>query len=245
MTTPISPATLEKLVPAAADSVGAIDGCYRVLSKMDIPNSERNNVAVALLYASMDQARSASFLIAKDVEQSVFGALILLRSQLDQLMRAAFFAGPASADQLESYLADDELPRLNGNRLGPRSLSRINEEFFGWEPVGRVPALVEHSWGTLSGMTHGGRALLNYYISDDGVGPYPPTDEFIGVLSNTVALAHLGVAIALTLAGNFQSSELQAELQEWNQAGHVFFDRWGPTASEQGVAAAADASTQA
>lgn len=93
MTTPISPATLEKLVPAAADSVGAINACYRVLSKMDIPNSERNNVAVALLYASMDQARSASFLIAQDVEQSVFGALILLRSQLDQLMRAAFLQG--------------------------------------------------------------------------------------------------------------------------------------------------------
>ena len=228
MTQPIPAQTLEKLVPAATESVAAIEGCHFVLSQMELPNDERTNVAIALLYASLDQARSACFLVGHDAEQSVFGALILLRSQVDQLMRAAFFAGPASTEQLAFFLENDELPLHNGNKLGPRSLSRINEEFFNWQPVGRIPDTVQNSWGTLSGMTHGGRALLNYYIGDDGIGPYPPTDEFIEVLTNAVVLTHLAIAIALWMARNKEADSLQAALRTWHDAGQAYFHKWAP-----------------
>lgn len=228
MTQPIPAPTLEKLVPAAAESVAAIDGCYLVFAEMELPNDERTNVAIALLYASLEQARSACFLVAHDVEQSVFGALILLRSQVDQLMRAAFFAGPASVEELAFFLADDELPRRDGNKLGPRSLSRINEAHFGWVPVGRIPNTIDNSWSILSGMTHGGRALLNYYIGEDGIGPYPPTDEFIEVLTNAVVLTHLAVAVAISMARNKEADALQAALRNWFEAGHAYFRRWAP-----------------
>ena len=226
MNQPAPAPQLENLVPVALESVTTVDACYPVLAKMHLPNDERTNVAIALLYASLEQARSASFLIAHDVQQSVFAALILLRSQIDQLMRAAFFAGPATTDELASYLADDELPRRNGNKLGPRSLARINEAHFGWTPIDRIPTTVENSWGTLSGMTHGGRALLNYYIGEDGIGAYPPNDEFIEVVTNSVVMTHLAMATALSLATNRESGELQASLHTWHEAGHEFFRRW-------------------
>lgn len=228
MTQPIPAATLEKLVPAAVESISAVDGCYPVIAKMEMPNTERVNVSVALLYASLEQARSACFLVVNDVEQSLFGALILLRSQVDQLMRAAFFAGPATDEELAFYLANDKLPRRNGDLLGPISLSRINEAHFNWQPVGRVPTTIENHWGTLSGMTHGGRALLNFYIGDDGIGPYPPTDEFIEVLTNAVVLTHLAVSISLSMARNSESDELQGPLRAWYDAGHVYFAKWAP-----------------
>lgn len=227
MSKPIPKPTLDKLLPAATESIAAIDSCYPVLAQMELANEERTNVAIALLYASIEQARSACFLVAHDVQQSVFGALILLRSQVDQLMRAAFFAGPASAEQLAFFLENDELPLHNGNKLGPRSLSRINEEFFNWQPAGRIPTAVDNSWGTLSGMTHGGRALLNYYIGEDGIGPYPPTDEFTEMLSNAVVLTHLAVAVALSMARNQEAPGLQAALRAWYDAGHAYFDKWG------------------
>lgn len=233
MTKPIPAPDLHNLVPAALESITAIDGCFPVLAKMELPNDERTNVATALLYASLEQARSACFLVAHDVEQSVFGALILLRSQVDQLMRAAFFAGPATEEELAFYLGEDELPRRDGNKLGPRSLSRINEVHFGWTPVGRIPNTVDNSWGTLSGMTHGGRALLNYYIGEDGIGAYPPNDEFIEVLTNAVVLTHLVVAIALSMARNKEADDLQAALRAWYDAGHAYFHKWTPKVEEE------------
>lgn len=195
---------------------------------MELPNDERTNVAIALLYASLEQGRSACFLVAHDVEQSVFGAMILLRSQVDQLMRAAFFAGPASAEELAFYLGEDELPRRDGNKLGPRSLSTINEAYFKWAPVGRIPTMIDNHWATLSGMTHGGRALLNYYTGEEGIGPYPPTDEFIEVLTNVVVLSHLVVSLALSLARNQEADALQGALRAWYDAGHAYFHKWAP-----------------
>lgn len=228
MTQPALAPDLHNLVPVAWESVTAINGCYPVLAKMDLPNDLRTNVAVALLYASLEQARSACFLVALDVEQSVFGALILLRSQVDQLMRAAFFAGPATPEELAFYLDEDELPRRDGNKLGPRSLSRINEAHFGWTPVGRIPNTVDNSWATLSSMTHGGRALLHYYIGEDGVGAYPPNDDFVEVLTNAVVLTHLAIAIALSMAENREADDLQTMLRPWYDAGHAYFRRWAP-----------------
>ena len=233
MTQPATAPNLQNLVPAALESVTAIDGCYPVLAKMELPNDERTNVAIALLYASLEQARSACFLVAHDVEQSVFGALILLRSQVDQLMRAAFFAGPATPEELAFYLGEDELPRRDGNKLGPRSLSRINEAHFGWTPIGRIPNTVDNSWATLSGMTHGGRALLNYYIGEDGIGAYPPNDEFVEVLTNAVVLSHLVIAIALSMARNQEADDLQAALRPWYDAGHAYFRNWAPKVDEE------------
>lgn len=228
MTQPIPASILEKLVPAAAESISAIEGCYQVIHLMELPNTERVNVAVALLYASMEQARSACFLTAHDAQQSLFAALILLRSQVDQLMRSAFFAGPAMDDELAFYRANDKLPRRNGDLLGPISLSRINEAHFDWQPVGRIPNTIEKSWATLSGMTHGGRALLNFYIGEDGIGSCPPTDEFIEVLTNAVALAHLAVAISLSMARNSESDELQAALHAWHEVSQGYFGKWAP-----------------
>lgn len=226
MTRPAPPPPLDNLVPFALESVAAFDACYPVLAKMHLPNDQRVNVALALLYGSLEQARSASFLVGHDVHQSVFAALILFRSQIDQLMRAAFFAGPATAEELEFYLAEDKLPSRNGNKLGPRSLSLINEAHFQWTPIGTVPTTVDSSWGVLSGMTHGGRALLNYYIGEEGIGAYPPNDDFVQVVKNSVVLGHLAVATALSLATNKESDELQTVLQAWFQAGHEFFGRW-------------------
>jgi hypothetical protein len=83
-------------------------------------------------------------------------------------------------------------------------------------------------------MTHGGRALLNYYIGEDGIGPHPPTDEFIEVLTNSVVLTHLAVSVALSMARNKETDALQSILRAWFDAGHAYFHEWAPR-MEQGT----------
>ncbi|GEM_PF-4294153 len=223
-----SAASCERLVAAAVEGVSAIDRCYPVLAAMALPGGDRCQVVSALLYASIDQARSACVLVANDPGQGMFAALILLRSQLDLLMRAAFFAGPASDDQLAHYLAEDEMPSHEGQRLGPKSLARINQAHFEWTPVDRVPNLVSGQWKTLCGMTHGGASLLRFYIHEDGVYPYPVSDEFLTAITNTVTLAHFGVSIALSLATNAREEQFQSDLQQWFKDGKAYFLKWAP-----------------
>ena len=220
----------EKLVPAAGESVAAIDGCYAPFAKMALPNDDRTRVAAALIYASLEQARSAAYLVATDAERSFFAAMILFRSQIDQLMRASFFAGPASAEQLAHFLKNDKLPPRNGERLGPISLAKINSSFFHWEPEDRFPEFIAGAWKSLCGMTHGGHALIGYYVHQDSIGPTVPTDECIEILSNAVAMACLGMTVAVSMATNIPSPALQVELQAWEEDSRGYFGRWGPGA---------------
>ena len=74
---------LQNLAPAALGSVQAIDDCHPVLAKMELPNDERTNVAIALLHAWLEQARSTCVLVAHDIHPGLFRALILLRSLVD------------------------------------------------------------------------------------------------------------------------------------------------------------------
>ena len=224
------PPGLEKLVPAAVESVEAIDGCYAPFAKMALPNDDRTRVAAALIYASLEQARSAAYLVANDAERSLFAAMILFRSQIDQLMRASFFAGPASASELAHFLENDTLPPRNGQKLGPISLAKINSDFFKWKPEELLPGMIAGAWRSLCGMTHGGHALIGYYVHQDGIGPTAPTDECVEILSNAVAMAHLGMTVAVWMATNIDSPDLQAELQVWEKTSRRYFGRWGPEA---------------
>lgn len=53
MTQPAGAPDLQALIPAALESVVTIDGCYPVLANTELPSDERTNVAIALLYASL------------------------------------------------------------------------------------------------------------------------------------------------------------------------------------------------
>jgi hypothetical protein len=228
MNHPLPETQHKKFVLAAAASVAAIDSCRPVLSEISFPQNVRAGIAAALLCASIDQARSASFLIANDPARSTFGALILLRSQVDQLMRSAFFAGPASDEELAFYLDKDELPKRDKYKLGPISLAQINELHFNWGPVGRVPKLIKDSWDILCGLTHGGHALLAYYNGEDGIGQLKPNDDLISELTNSVALTHIGVTIAMSMATNEEAPSLQKALNVWQISADAYFSAWGP-----------------
>jgi hypothetical protein len=219
------------LQQAAEESLVALDRIRDVLSALEIPRNERNGTAIALLYSAAEQAHSAAFLVARDIKRGVLPALILIRSQLDHLMRAAFFARAATAEQLEHFLENDELPRHKGRKLGPRELARINADAFEWQPRERVPNLVADAWGVLCGFSHGGRALLNYFVGPDGVGHAPPAKEFIHTLRNSVALAQLGLAIAIELSRNFSEEHVQQAMLRHLGVQSDYDMRWNKSVS--------------
>lgn len=74
-------------------------------------------------------------------------------------------------------------------------------------------------------MTHGGRALLNFYIEEGSVCPYPPSDEFVDILANSVSLSHIAVAVALDMANNVSDPGVQRLLQRWHDEGIAFLHK--------------------
>lgn len=218
----------EKLQAAAAEGFQVLQSCYVAISKLELPNTKRVNVALALAYSSLEQGRSACSLVANDPDHSYFAAIILFRSQLEQLVRAQFFAQPATDEQLQHFLDTDTLPdQPDGQRLGPKSLARINTAHFGWDSD-KLNAMVSENWKHLSAFAHGGRAVLNFYTGTDGIGAAEATDEFIEPVANMVVLGHLAVALAVALSKNHADDNVQVELKEWFDSGHAYFAKWAP-----------------
>lgn len=223
----------EKLQAAAAEGMDALQSCYVAISKLQMPNTKRVNVALALAYSSLEQGRSACYLVANDPDHCYFAAIILFRSQLEQLVRAQFFAQPATDAQLQHFLDTDTLPdQADGQKLGPKSLAKINTAHFGWNSD-KLTEMVEENWKHLSAFAHGGRAVLNFYTGKDGFGPAEVTDEFIEPVANVVVLGHLAVSLALALSNNHADDDVQAHFKEWFDRGHQYFAKWAPKV-EQG-----------
>lgn len=208
------------------EGLDAIDACYPVLEALDLPNSVRNNVSMALLYASVEHCRAAFVLMKEDPHRTFFPAAVLMRSQIDTLMRGSFFFGPATNEELQSFIDNDQLPQRNGQNLGARSLARICDEYYAWDPPGRITTTVRHSYDGLHGMVHGGRSAINYYVHNTGVGPHPATDDYIPLLLNSAVLAHHAVGVAFKFATNQESRQVQSTAGPWHEASVEFFRRW-------------------
>lgn len=220
----------QKLQAAAREGLEVLQSCYVAISKLELRSDKRVNVAIPLAYSSLEQGRSACYLVANQPDHCYFAAIILFRSQLEQLIRAQFFAQPASEDQLQHFLDTDTLPdQPDGQKLGPKSLARINTAHFGWNSD-KLTDMVAENWKHLSAFAHGGRAVLNFYRSKDGIGPAELTNEFVEPVTNIVVLGHLTVALAITLAENHTSDDVQAHLKQWFDKGHAYFAKWAPKA---------------
>ncbi len=217
------------LAEAASEGIQIFQTCYESISILALPNSTRVNVAMALAYSSLEQGRAACSLMAYDPGHSYFAAIILFRSQLEQLVRAQFFAGPATDEQLQHFLDTDTLPdQADGQKLGPKSLARITTQHFGWE-TDKLATMIENNWRHLSAFAHGGRAVLGFYIGPDGIGPADVTEDFIEPLVNIVLLGQLTVALAVALSSNHEDAAVQAHLGNWLENAQSYFAKWAPT----------------
>jgi len=218
------PATHYEHVTRKALSI--LDDCYDLMSKLSLPQGERMRVAISLMFASIEQARSACLLIANDADRSTFAAMILLRSQIDQMLRGMFFAGPATDDQLAYFLKNDEMPKINKVKAHPALLADLVDTHFKWTPKGKIQSFVINHWKDLCGFTHGGHALLGFYAGDEGISPMKPTDDLIEVVCNTVSLCCITVQVVGGSALNKDDPEFKKSANEWAERALSFLHTW-------------------
>ena len=226
------------LVRCAIEAIALVDKLLAIMSKANIPNQERQRVALTFLFSSIAQSRSAMKLIELDPTDSIFAAFILMRSQIEHFLRGAFLAGPASDTEFQHFMQHEKLLPRGEISLGPRTLAPIVEAHFGWGKKSKLTAMVRGHYDDLNGATHGGRAMLGWYLAGNIVGTRGPHDVFLPLLIHDTVLAWLAMTAALSLAeqrGDESDDVLSGEVNSLGADCREFFERWN------GVLAAAEA----
>lgn len=188
----------------ARDALQLTENIVASFPQFEVEATERNHVALALLLASVDQARSLCYLLAMEPQNGWYAALILHRSQFEHFLRGAFFARAASDAELSHFLRKNKLPSRTPDGQTKRALS-VNElativvDAYGWES-NKLQNTIRNNWGPLSGIVHGGRELLNAYITDEGIGADIDPSQLIEIVVNTVATAHMVIGVLMDMS---------------------------------------------
>lgn len=186
---------------AAREHIEAIPRAMAAL-RLEAP-TPRARITAQLARASIDFGRGAAILMAEGFMDLGAPAISLHRMQMEQILRSAFFSGPATDEEVDYFVKEDKLSyrsRENGKKhpMTVNELAAIVEPYLDQgEPFdGKLGRVVKNSYGTLSALVHGGHALLNAYGGKgDQVGFDIPREAACQVLDHVVAFANFALVI--------------------------------------------------
>jgi hypothetical protein len=95
-----------------------------------------------------------------------------------------------------------------------------------WGPKEQIENVVNDHWGVLSAMSHRGLATLKCYVNWDDLGSPEPEPGSHAFFLNSVALGHIAVALAISLATNVTGGKVQIALGKWKNEPEQFFGKW-------------------
>jgi len=184
--------------------------------------SERFFIALQLLRASCDHGRALTYLFANNPLDMAGSALALHRSQIEQFLRAVFFAHIATDDELQDFIDNDEGPRrrtVNGKwgKIGVVALAEeVQARLHAVEGEvapedGKLARMISGAWDPLCGFVHGGRAIHALYLDHHHqIGCAVPPVVHVETTVNAVALVNFSLTLACTIAGMPTDQEHEA-----------------------------------
>ncbi|MBF6022795.1 DUF6988 family protein [Lysobacter niastensis] len=188
----------------AAEAHKLICQIAAVLAALKIDNTKRMFIALSLLVGSLEHARLLTSILSEEAGLSWLPAMTLHRSQIDHLVRGAYFAEPATDAEVAAFYADGTMPQLPKPKGGTRNM-HLNEmaeavqAHYTWDK--RFATAIRNRWSPLSGITHGGIEVVNVYLKNGQVGN---TDtDFAGLLptiGDITALAYIVIAVCMRLS---------------------------------------------
>lgn len=199
-----SKAAIADVQAKAADGRALICQIPAVLDSLRIDSTKRRFIALSLLVGSLEHARLLCSILSTDLETSWLPAMSLHRSQIDHLVRGAYFADPATDEEVDAFYKKGTLPQTPKPKGGRRAmyLSEMAEAVrahYRWD--GKFSAAIRNRYSPLSGITHGGIEVVNVHLKNGIVGD--TTTNYAGLsptVGDIVALAYITVAVAMVLS---------------------------------------------
>lgn len=221
------------------------DSAYRLaiatrdlLGELEIEANERSVVVIPLVLASLDTAGAMYSLLANRPEQYWVPAVAMRRTQMEYVMRAAFFAKAANERELARFREKGEMPRraqvagkCRACQQRTRSISlaevaREASQHLGWDGDQLVSKLTTH-YRDLSGLIHGGKEVLGIYTMHPGWGDVTiDWSDLLGELDDAMVFAQLALGVAMSLS-SLKAETLSEVVRPIYERAHAYFDRAG------------------
>jgi len=200
-----------KLKNAIQKYVAWFNKCNELIDSVELKADERNRVVAALFHLSLEHHGSICLLVQNQHNGSAFA---LLRPQFEAYIRGLWFMKCATEGQLQSFIKDNEPPRIND------LISEI-EENPGYEEKG-LSSLKEKVWGSLCGFTHGGYVQVSWRVTTEEITSDFSEEHLVKLVITSCALS-LQAYIALALL--VDRAELATSIKEVHQ--EIFgYEEW-------------------
>lgn len=184
----------------ASRAIEEVSALVEAVAGFEMPEpTNRALVAVKLARASVDYGIATFELFRRGYADYGAPAVSIHRTQIELVLRAAFFASSATEAELEYFLKKNRMP--NGRRadtrkrtMSARELSSIVQPDFDPDSTGVVEKLVADVYPWLSGVVHGGRELLQLY-SGHKIGFHLENNAMLQMIDHGVAFCHLATLV--------------------------------------------------
>lgn len=187
----------------------------------------------ALLTSSLDLGTAIARLNQSDPEHSWVAAHLLHRPQFEHFMRGAFFAGPATSEEAQTFLDQDRMPRRarETGKWGSMTLAQVVKETSDHWGGGDIPSQVfEGTKVDLHGLVHGGKVIVDIYTHGPALGANKATtEEVCGSMNNPLVVSAIALESLLTLSVRDQAVE--GAKRELRRA-HALLGRVSPLADK-------------
>jgi hypothetical protein len=190
----------KKLKDRASSALKVLDMTRAVLPELDLRGTDRSATALPLALASMDTAAAIYKLLINEPEQSWVAALTLQRTQMEYVLRAAYFAKAASEDELRTFRRKGRMPKRAGRDIYIAEVAGEAADHLGWDKDKLLQSVKIHQ-KDLSGLVHGGKEVLAIYTRHEEWGDLTVEwDELINHVDNILIFSQLAMAVAMSFS---------------------------------------------
>lgn len=208
----------EEFIASVNGALPCVRAVHEAMANLGNIHSERTNIALPLLLASLDTAEAALVLLKLCPERGLVPAFALQRVQIEHVFRAAFFASVANERELNRFLTRGKMPnrQLSGNRRQAIKVRQILQEVaedLGFEPS-ELAGLVYPRYERLSALVHGGIEIPRIYLQNEQMGDLRLADWSIVMpeVYGIVAYVQMALNVAMMMSPLSQD-ELSATVQ--------------------------------
>jgi hypothetical protein len=210
----------------AAQAHEVLTRTHETVASLELVIDERVETSLPLILGSLDHASTILDLFVNRADRSWVSALALQRSQMEYVLRAAFFAKAASEKEIRRFRVKGKMPNRGKQQIYIANVADEAADHLGWDKQ-RLIASVRAHQRELSKVVHGGNVIIAIYTSTDEWGTID-TDwtELAGHVDTIVVYMMLAMAVAMSLSG-LNEVQMDKVVRPAYDAAHAYFKSVG------------------
>lgn len=216
---------LDSLHDRVYEAAKVLGETYKAVAQLEIKIDERTATTIPLILGALDMADAIFVLLTKRTERSWVAALALQRSQMEYVLRAAFFARAASHKELMTFRRKGKMPKRSERDIHVSKVAEEGAQQLGWD-VDTLLEVVKVHQRELSSAVHGGKEILAVYTQHEEWGNIEvPWSELGHHIDNVLIFSQLALGVAMYHSA-LEPAKLDSAVRTCYEAARTYFEKW-------------------